>query len=111
MLREMGSRSQILDWQMFDELEPIGDIRGDYQAASIVGMLANLHRNTEKFPKAFANSLFLLPFGGAPEEATEAPKPKKKDWRQLKAIAQSLAAMYNEEERKKNLRMKRRQRG
>lgn len=111
MIWEMGTRSQILDWQTFDELEPIGDIRGDHQAASIVAMLANIHRNTDKFPKPFPVAAFLLNFGGAPELAAELPKPRKKDWRELKAIAQSLATMYNEEERKKTLRMNRRKRG
>lgn len=94
MIREMGSRTQLLDWMAWNDIEPFGDLRRDYQAAQVVAALVNIYRNKAKFPEPFPTSMFLLSFG-QPDKGI--PKAKKKDWRELKAMAKVLAQMYNDE--------------
>ena len=35
---------ELLEWLAFHRLEPIGGVRGDYQAALIASTIANVHR-------------------------------------------------------------------
>jgi hypothetical protein len=98
MLRRMPWR-QFQRWQAFDEVEPIGGVRLDYNTASIVSTLVNLRRNTEKHPEPFHLVDFLLKWGGEKKDApVETPKPTQKTWQQLKFMGQWLSALYNQAE-------------
>ena len=90
MLRSL-TYVQLVEWMAYAQLEPFGEERADYRAASIVAMLANLHRDTTRHPEPFALADFLLRFDG------EAPTPKKprQSWQQQKAIGKMLADLYN----------------
>lgn len=46
MLRRMPAKT-FRRWQHFDALEPIGELRADYRAASIVQMIANVNRGKD----------------------------------------------------------------
>ena len=96
MLHQM-SWEQFVSWKAFDRIEPIGGKRLDYLFASMVSMMANLHRNTEKFPDPFPLSMFLLKWDETKKklEVVEAPKPKQKSWQELKAIGMFCAAAFN----------------
>lgn len=63
VLRELSLR-EFFEWQAFNELEPIGGVRGDYHAAQIVTALANLlGRDPKKQPTPYELKDFLLVFG------------------------------------------------
>jgi hypothetical protein len=104
MLREISAK-QFIEWIAFDELEPIGGLKDDYRAASIVATLVNLRRNVEKFPAPIPISNFLLKWG---DELRNQPavKPPQKTWQQLKLIGQVMAASYNMMEEAKHRRRK-----
>jgi hypothetical protein len=90
MLRSITAR-QLQEWMTFSELEPFGEERGDYRAASIVQVIANVNRDSKKHPDAFPIADFLLRFGDS-----VLPKAKQKDWKQLKAAAMYIAEAYKE---------------
>jgi hypothetical protein len=54
-------------WQAFDEVEPIGDRRGDIQAAIVASLIANVHRDRKRQPKAYTLEDFMPFMPKAPE--------------------------------------------
>jgi hypothetical protein len=83
MLRSMSGK-QFLEWRAYAELEPFDEVRADLRTAHLVQTV-----------RAFAGdkatlSDCLLPFG---EE--DAPEPKVKDWREIKAAGDAWAAALN----------------
>lgn len=87
MLRKL-SWQQFLEWQHFDSVEPFGDMRSDWQAASICALMATI---AAKGKKRFSPKDFLLQFGDARES-----KGKKQTWQEQKMIAQMLEAALSE---------------
>ena len=85
MLRRLTAK-QFRNWELYDELEPFGEVRADYRAASIVQMLYNVNRG----PKTKAISLqeCLLKFG-------EPAAKKQQSWQSMQAIAKMIAMTYN----------------
>jgi hypothetical protein len=75
----------------FVEVEPFGEERADYRAASIVQMIANMNRDVKKHPDGFKIDDFLLRFGDTPT-----PAAKIQDWRVMKAVTQAIAEAYKE---------------
>lgn len=73
-------------WEAYEALEPFGELRADYRAASIACVIANINR--AKNQKPFTLQDFLLKFGS--EEA-----PKKQTWQEQKAIAMMWVQAYN----------------
>lgn len=59
MLRRMTFK-QFFGWEVYYHLEPFGEMRADYRAASICQVLANIHRG--KNQKAYKLTDFLLDF-------------------------------------------------
>ncbi len=95
MLRDMPIE-QFQEWMAFDEIEPIGGRRGDWQAASVVSTLYNLQRNRERYPEPFSPEMFLLEHGKAPSPLPTA-KPAGMPWQQMKFLAQAYVAGVNQE--------------
>jgi len=102
MLREMSMR-QFMTWWDFDQVEPIGGIRGDWQAASICAALYNVFRSRSVKPANVED--FLLTYGKrkkqeaakdggskAPSAAAQAP------WQHMKFIARMQVALSKAEE-------------
>lgn len=87
MLRELTAE-QLKDWMAYDELEPIGGKRGDWQAASIVAAMHSLQRNPERFPEPFPPGMFLLEFD-RPERKVE---PRGRTWQEMRMMAQVYVA-------------------
>lgn len=83
MLRKMTAK-RFLEWEHYSRIEPFGEQRGDYQAASIATVIANSTRGTKQEP--FKIEDFLLKF--------EEPKKRQTPDQQL-AIARMIAAMYS----------------
>ena len=90
MLEELPAR-RFLEWFAFDQVEPIGGLRGDWQAAAIMSQLTNIaimraggeHRTRPKD--------FLLEYGQRAVQVVE-ERPKQKSWQELKFIAQMWVA-------------------
>lgn len=60
---------EFIEWQAFDRLEPVGEIRGDVRAGIIAAVIANAHRGRKG--KA-ATPADFMPFleGGGPRRMT-----------------------------------------
>jgi hypothetical protein len=80
-------------WRAYYDLEPFGEERADYRAASIVATLLNLYR--KRGSKAIAISDVRLRFG---DDAA----PKRKSWQSLKAIGAMIAGAANRQTPKRS---------
>jgi len=90
MLRLITAR-QFLTWAAYEELEPFGEERADYRAASIVQTIVNMNRDTKKHPRPFDIEDFVLRFGDS-----TAPKKKQQTWQEQKQIMQMYSELYKE---------------
>lgn len=102
MLREM-SFTDFLQWQAYDQIEPIGAVRGDWQAASICSMMANLTAMYAGSKKRYRTKDFLLEFGEE-REVKETKDDGRQSWQQQKMIAQMFVAMANAGTKRKRAR-------
>lgn len=100
MLRGM-TWQQFLEWKAYDQVQPLGDERGDWQAASICAALM-----TAITRKVFSPETFLLKFRDPDEAPPEPPKakPVAPDWQRMKMIARMQTALANADEQRKNKR-------
>jgi hypothetical protein len=100
MLREL-TWEQLTEWRAYDQIEPIGDHRSDWQAASICAAMANTTMAVNRLKKRFRVKDFLLEFGDVEKEVKEEPKAAPA-WHAMKFIAQQQTAIANAAEKKKN---------
>jgi hypothetical protein len=91
LLKSM-SMKQFQEWRFFDEIDPIGGRRGDWQAASISAVIANMLSR-----KAHNVDDFLLTFG---TERRMKPAPRKQTWQEQKMLAYMMCAAFNEPPKK-----------
>lgn len=87
-MRQMTAR-EFRAWELYDQVEPIGSIRSDYQSAQIVQALVNANRT--KKDKVVKLEQCLLKFGPAEEEK------QKKSPDQIFSILRLLAAAHANE--------------
>lgn len=100
----------LLEWRAFDQIEPFGGVRADWQAAGITAGISNVIAASVRSRHRFKVEDFLLKFR-TPEEtkaALEAAKGSPVDWQRMKFIARIAAATANADEEKKSEREKRR---
>lgn len=87
----------------YETIEPFGDRRADWQAASICTAFANITLAARGSTKRFRMKDFLLEFGN--EKDLQTPKEEGttpgKTWQQMKFIAQMMTAQANADEGKK----------
>ena len=105
MLRRMPAK-QFLAWQAYASVEPFGQDRADYRAASVVAAIYNVNRDTKKQRKPWPISDFKLQFGDDEEgEVTKGetkPGPKRRQtWQEQKSILMAFAAAHIAKEQKK----------
>jgi hypothetical protein len=79
-LQDTMSGEEFSQWAAYDLISPIGDERGDWQAAVVASVIAETNRDSRKRPRAFQPKDFLLEWG----------PPEKQDWRAIRkrALAQ-----------------------
>lgn len=94
MLRRLTAK-QLLEWKQYDDIEPIGDLRRDWHAASICCVLANLAVVKSGGRKRFKVKDFLLEWG---EERDV--KGRRQTWQEQKMIAQMIALAFTDPPRK-----------
>jgi hypothetical protein len=99
MLRSL-TWPQLEEWMEYDATCPIGDVRGDWQAASICAATANTLIAVHGGKKHFHVKDFLLEF--VDEEVPK--KVEAKSWQEMKLIAQMMVAASGSEERRKKRR-------
>lgn len=89
MLRSM-SGTQFREWRAYAELEPFDEVREDIRNARVVHTVLSLFGSKATFDDC------LLKFDQNDEEhKEEAPAPKVKDWRAIKAAGQMWADALN----------------
>jgi hypothetical protein len=79
---------QFRQWELYDEVEPIGDVRSDYQSAQIVQTLYNVNRGKKDKPLKIQDC--VLKFGGQDEKPKKTPE-------QMFAMLKILSAMHANE--------------
>ncbi len=91
----------------YERIEPFGERRGDWQAASICSILANLAMARTRSKKRFSPNDFLLQFTKERKEVTpqSEAQAKAENSKRMQIIARNFAGMANAmiraEERKK----------
>lgn len=101
MLRRLTFK-QLAEWQAYENIEPFGDKRADWHAASICAAVANVTLAVHKQKKRFRVSDFLLEFGDH-KDVKEEVTPRQ-TWQEMKFIAQMQVALANAEEAKRKKR-------
>lgn len=93
---------QFLGWYAFDQVDPIGGARLDWNVASICSTLWNIALLKAKASKIFKPADFLLEWKTADERQDEpkAEKPKP-DWQRMRWLAMAWTAYANEGEKRK----------
>ena len=91
------THKQFLDWKEFDRTSPIGDIHGDWRAASICAAFTNVILASRGVKKRVKVSDFMLEFGDAKDYM--APR---QTWQEQKMIGQMIALAFTEPRRKKD---------
>ncbi len=92
MLKEM-SWKDFLEWQAFDKIEPIGGIRGDWQAASICSQLVNVAVMQRGGKFRSRPSDWMMEYGDEkPRVEVKEEKPPQKSWQELKLTARMWVA-------------------
>ncbi len=89
---------QLLEWQVFYNLEPFGDRRADFHAASICSILANIAAARGRSGKRFSTRDFLLEFTDTPKAAPS--REPAQPWQQMKLLAQALSQISYDEPKK-----------
>lgn len=59
MLDSVSSR-ELTEWQAYAQLEPFGEERADYRAATIAMLIANANRDSKKRSKPYTIDDFML---------------------------------------------------
>ncbi len=95
------SAPQFRRWMAFYALEPLGEKRGDWQAASIVSAIWNTSLLRAGSRKRFRVSDFLLEFQNVVKEVK---KEAGQTWQQMRDIAKMWVAVGNAEEKRKRRR-------
>lgn len=104
MLRELPFK-KLLEWEAFDQLHPIGDRRGDWQAASICRVMMDIAAASCGSKKRFRNSDFLLEeFTDQEREPLEEPK---QTWQEMKMLARMFATQSQADLTKKKKKTRR----
>jgi hypothetical protein len=87
-----------MEWMEFEQQEPFGDRRRDWQAASICTTIANMTAIGMRSETRFKVSDFMLDFSAVPKQPEQAPG---KSWQEMKMIAQMMAAASQTDARRK----------
>jgi hypothetical protein len=101
---------QLLEWQVFSELEPFDEVRQDLRFASVVEALLNINRDTKKKPIPFTLKDTVLYFGDTVKAEEKAGIKPALPWQQLKAKCKAIAGYFNARFDKKNKQDERRAR-
>ena len=88
MLRGLTAK-QLWEWEHFADIEPFDERRQDWRVASILSMLANVNRDSDKRPEPFTAEDFMLLFGDARQKTK-----KSQTWQEQKRIFEVYAEAF-----------------
>lgn len=101
MLEEM-SIGDLLEWRAFDQVEPIGGQRGDWQAAAVCAQIANIAAIQRGGTFRSKPVDWLMEYGDEkPPMKVEEKKPQQKSWQELKFIARMWVADSEAKQKKR----------
>lgn len=103
MWRHM-TRREFFDWWAYDQVEPIGAMRGDYQAASVCATIMNGFAVMARSRKRFKIKDFLLEWGKEAKVAEPGGKDNGQPWQKMKLVARMWAAASKVEQKRPTLR-------
>jgi len=83
----MTSR-EFAEWMAFARLEPLGERRGDWQAALVASTVANVNRDPKQRKDPFTPSDFLL------EWSTDDQERERQTWQEQLHIAEMLNVAF-----------------
>ena len=95
MLSEISAK-QFTEWEAFDLINPIGNVRGDHQAALISATIANANRNPKRKNKPFENSDFMLKFVSSKEHSEF---KAKRSYEEMKENARAWTELINRKQK------------
>ncbi len=87
-----------MQWKAFDDVDPIGGKRGDWNAASVSSILMNIAAGRNGSRKRFKPADMLLEYGLDYKPAKEgevAPVTGRQTWQEMKMIGMMWAAASN----------------
>jgi len=86
MLRSLTAK-QFAEWEHYARLEPFGEVRDDYRAASIAVMIANVNRGPKQ--PSYKLEDFLLKFGD------DVQQNRPQTWQEKLAIARAIVVAFS----------------
>ena len=89
---------ELLEWQVFEGLEPFEPERGDYRMASVCQALWNIARDTKRHPRPFPIKDFLVLFGDAGQPT------RRQTWQEQKRLLTMYAQAYGRKAKKQRAR-------
>lgn len=103
MLDELGWE-QFLSWQAYESLEPFGDHRSDWNAASVCAAIMNAMAMSVRSRKRWRVKDFLLEFTDEEKKVPADTQPQGTPWQVMKMFAKMSAAIANADEEKRKAR-------
>lgn len=88
------SGKRFLEWEMYMQLEPFGELRADLRAASIVQVIANVNRGKKQKPYTLEEC--MLKFGQEPQKSRQTPEQQMA---MLRILAMQQALVHKQEKR------------
>lgn len=88
------SASEFLDWQVYYQLEPFGELRADLRSGTIAATIANIHRDRKKRKKPYSARDFMPGY-----ELTAQPKQALSADGLLQKVAMINEALGGKDER------------
>lgn len=82
--------TEFLEWIAYSRIEPFGDERGDWQAALIATITAEVHRDKKKRRKPYQPKDFLLEF----------QEPKRQTWQNQLQFVELLNQVFGGEDKR-----------
>lgn len=89
MLRGMPWKD-LMRWQAYDAIEPIGGVRGDWQSASVCSSVMNAMAISHGSRKRFRTQDFLLEFTDEERPKVEV-QAQGQTWQEMRMYAQMFA--------------------
>lgn len=103
MLREMSMR-QFMLWYEFDKVEPIGGLRGDWQAAAICSVIFNTMAKFSRSKERMTVEQFMPEFGPqakvtrGKDGGSKTPPAVVPHWQHMQFVARMQVALSKAEE-------------
>ena len=94
------TEEQLLEWQLYDQLDPVGEFRADYRLAHLSALIVNIvnsMNNTKaRKPKLITASEMMIEWG---IDSNEEPEIKQQSIEEMKKAIQKIAKAFGPKEK------------